>query len=208
MKNILCALLVWFFFNGIAGAEYAPDSHDERQENIDLLSNQCGYALDEDIASKITISSINKNEKVVSFDFYTLVKLVDRPIQGKLSFGCFVTGANTLTPGAAQKRTAADVITSEDSGGRYARKIAWQRKYEGNGWVGTIAYVNSVFGDQVRLASPDYFLICPDKRKFPCFSFEALNKRLNRKEADRIPKMLGGIGIIDSPSTTPETSGK
>ena len=208
VKNIFLILLIFFSFGGISGAESASNNYINGKENINLLPSQCGYVLDDGIASKAIKSAVNRNGKFISFDFYLLMKPVNRPIHGKLSFGCLAAGSNASSPRVVQKRTAADVIVSEDSGGRYSRIVAWQRKYKGNGWDGSIAYVNSMFGDQVKLESPDYFLICPNNSDYPCFSFEVLKERLNRKESDRIPGMLGGIGIIDLRSTTPETFGK
>lgn len=206
MKNIA---LTWFLFLslfGVASAESVNHGSVDLQNNIYLLANECGYALDKNITSEISKSSSTASDKVVLLDFYIVMRPGSRPIHGKLSFSCFAAGSAASRPEVTQKATAADEIALEDSGGRYARDIVWQRKYEGKGWGGTIAYVNSIYGDQARRTIPDYFLICPNKIGLACFSFEVVKAKLAKNESDRIPGLLGGIEIIDSLSTTPESS--
>ncbi|WP_124519030.1 hypothetical protein [Burkholderia stagnalis] len=206
MRNIIFPCVALFLLSEVTGAESSSNDLVDLHGNISLLENKCGYVLGENISSKVIRSLVSENEKIASFDFYLRMRLENRSIRGKLSFSCFVAGSRASEPGVVQKTTAADEIALEDSGGRYARDIVWQRKYEGKGWDGTVAYVNSVFGDQERRAAPDYFLICPNKGGFSCFSFEVVKGRLSRMESDRIPRMLGGIGIIDLRSTAPEKS--
>ncbi|MDR5750386.1 MULTISPECIES: hypothetical protein [unclassified Caballeronia] len=207
MRNIFLTWLVIFSLIGASSAESVDNGSTDLQNNISLLRSQCGYVLDENILAKIVGSSSNVNGNVIFFDFYIVMKPRIKPIHGKLLFSCFVAGSTPTRSDIAQKTTAADEIALEDSGGRYVRDIAWQRAYEGKGWSGTIAYVNSIYGDQERQAVPDYFLVCPNKNGFACFSFEVVKEKLDRKESDRIPSLLGGIGI-DLPSTTPESTDK
>jgi hypothetical protein len=124
-------------------------------------------------------------------------------IQGKLSFSCLAGALSASPENSVLRTTAADEIALEDSGGRYARNIVWQRKYEGDGWVGTVAYVNSVFGDQSKQPIPDSFLICPDKDGLACFSFEVGKKQLKKQESDQVPGFLHGIALSNSQVTVP-----
>ncbi|WP_407971959.1 hypothetical protein ACJ51O_30050 [Burkholderia pyrrocinia] len=204
VRHIFLVLLAFFLLDGAARGELVSNGIANHRDNIFLLENRCGYVLGENISSKIIDSSVRVNNKVISFDFYLVMKLGGRPIRGKLSFGCFVAGSSALGPSAVKKTTAADEIALEDSGGRYVRNIVWQRKYEGKGWGGTVAYVNSVYGDQERLVAPDYFLICPDAIYSPCFSFEVVGRKLGKKESDQIPVALGGIEVVDLRSAAPE----
>lgn len=208
VRNSVLTWLVFFSLMGASGAESLNNGSIGPQNNISLLRSQCGYVLDENISAKVVRSSSSMNGNVISFDFYIMMRVRSKPIHGKLSFSCFMAGSAASTPDIARKTTAADEIALEDSGGRYARDIAWQRAYEGKGWNGTIAYVNSIYGDQERQAISDFFLVCPNKNSFGCFWFEVIKDKLDRKESDRIPSLLGGIGIIDLPSTTPEASYK
>jgi hypothetical protein len=206
MRNVFLAFLVFFWLDGAARAEFASSGHVNYRDNVSLLEGRCGYILGENISSKIVDSSVNLNNGIVSFDFYLVMKLDRGVVRGKLSFSCFVAGSSVSDSSVANKVTAADEIALEDSGGRYVRNIVWQKKYEGKGWGGTVAYVNSVYGDRERVRVPDYFLICPDAIYFPCFSFEVVGKRLGKKESDRIPVVLDGIEIVSLRSTAPEAN--
>lgn len=204
VRHIFLALLAFFLLDVATAGELSSNDRINYRDNIFLLENRCGYVLGENLSSKTIDSSVNVSDKIISFDFYLVMKLDARPIRGKLSFGCFVAGSGASDSSVENKTTAADEIALEDSGGRYVRNIVWQRKYKGKGWDGTVAYVNSVYGDQERLTAPDYFLICPDAIYYPCFSFEVVGGRLSKKEADRIPVALGGIEVVDLRSTAPE----
>lgn len=206
VRNTLLALLAFFWLDGAARGELASNGRANSLDNIFLLESRCGYVLGENISSKTVDSSVNVNNGIISFDFYLVMRLDRRPMRGKLSFSCFVAGSSVSGSSIANKTTAADEIALEDSGGRYVRNIVWQRKYEGKGWDGTVAYVNSVYGDRERLAAPDYFLICPGAIYSPCFSFEVVGRRLGKKESDRIPVALGGIEVVALRSTAHERS--
>ena len=196
MRCILLAgiLLFSLIFGGNAGAKDRGSG--DLVGNVSLLADQCGYVINKPILNKISRLALKINDRIISFDFYVLLRSVNGPIDGKLSFGCVTARSGAPKPDLAKRQTAAEEIAQADSGGRYTRGIIWQRKYEGDGWTGTIAYVNSVFGDQERLNAPDYFLICPDRGRLACFSFEIQNGKLENQEGDRIPELLRGIAIV------------
>ncbi|NTZ06119.1 hypothetical protein [Burkholderia metallica] len=206
VRNMFLVLLAFFGLDGAARAESDSNGRLNYRDNIFLLESRCGYILGENISSKTIDSAVSVNNGIVSFDFYLVMKLDGETIRGKLSFSCFVAGSRVSGSSVANKTTAVDEIALEDSGGRYVRNIVWQKRYEGKGWDGTVAYVNSVYGDQERLPVPDYFLICPNAIYFPCFSFEVVGGRLGKKESDRIPVVLGGIEVVALRSTAPETN--
>jgi hypothetical protein len=208
MKKIVLACAL--FFSLICDVIARPENHDSSNlwGNVSLLSNWCGYAFDEEILSQISKSTSKINDRIILLDFYVVLRNADRPIYGKLSFGCFMVESTAPKQGTTHRLTAAEEIAQEDSGGRYARNIVWQRRYLGVGWSGTIAYVNSIFGDQERSDIPDYFMICPDKGELACFSFEIEKTRLREKESDRIPELLHGINIANSRKEISEISDK
>ena len=208
MRNIVLAGLLCFSLIFEVNADPVDHDPDDLKSNISLLASQCGYVLDESILSEISKSSSKTNEQIISFDFYISLKPADRPIHGKLSFGCFTVGSTAPKQDVTQRATAAEEIAQADSGGRYARNVIWQRRYEGKGWTGTIAYVNSVFGDQENLDIPDYFMICPDKGRLTCFSFEVVKAKLNKRESYIIPELIRGIGVSDLSKMAPESSDK
>ncbi|WP_431825007.1 hypothetical protein [Burkholderia sp. F1] len=193
------ALVVILFASSIfrADAESISSDSGDFNKNVLLLSSQCGYEIGGSVFREVSKSVSKISDQIILLDFYVSMALEDGLIQGKLSFGCFTVGSGAFKQEGARRLTASEEIARADSGGRYSRNVVWQRKYEGNGWNGTIAYVNSVFGDQENLSIPDYFLICPDKGKLACFSFDVLGVRLDRREIDKIPALLGGIGAVE-----------
>jgi hypothetical protein len=208
VKVIALACLLLSFFRE-AGADPINGRSNDLQPNETALATQCGYALDKRMSDRISKSSLNIDDKSISIDFYLLLIPVRRPVQGKLSFSCLRTESTESSRYFFHKTTAADEISLEDSGGRYARNIVWQRKYEGDGWTGTIAYVDSVYGDEEKQTVPDYFFVCPDRDGFACFSLEIEKTKLRKNESDRIPQLLRGITLIDfKKATLPRTSGK
>ncbi|WP_124863257.1 hypothetical protein [Burkholderia anthina] len=204
VRNIFWMLLAFLGLGGAANGESVSTGHVNYRDNVSLLKNRCGYVLGESISSKVVDSSVGVNNEIISFDFYLVMALDKRAIRGKLSFSCFMAESGVSGSSVVNNTTAVDEIALEDSGGRYVRNIVWQRKYEGRGWDGTIAYVDSIYGDRERLTVPDYFLICPDAIHYPCFSFEIVGQRLDKKEIDRIPVALGGIEVVALRSTAPE----
>ncbi|WP_321839673.1 hypothetical protein [Paraburkholderia bannensis] len=196
VSGILLVLFIFSSFVDCSSANTKNIDSERLSKNTSLLSNRCGYVLDKNIIDKISKSYSKVNDRIISIDFYVSLKVADRPVNGKLSFGCFMVGAKESEASGLKRPTAAEEISQADSGGRYARNVVWQRTYEGAGWTGTIAYVNSVFGDQENLKVPDYFLVCPNKGKLACFSFEVQRPRLDRRESDKIPDLLRGIVFL------------
>jgi hypothetical protein len=198
--TLFCIKLVW------ANSEYYKSN--EFRRNQSLLASQCGYEFDRNFPWRITKSSSKLGDKFVSIDFYVDLMPAHRNIRGRLSFSCLMARSDVSLKNSVQKTTAADEIALEDSGGRYARGIVWQRRYEGVGWTGTIAYVNSIFGDQEKQKIPEYFLICPDEGGVGCFSFEIEGLKLEKRESDQIPVLLHGVLMINSRNAVSNSSGK
>lgn len=191
---VLCSLV------GSTRAESVNPNSTDLQANQSLLASQCGYAIDKNLSAQILRSMSSVSDKVVSVYFYLKLTPVQRPIHGKLSFGCFSPQSEASQKNIPPKTTAKDEIALEDSGGRYARNIVWQRTYDGEGWAGTIAYVNSVSGDGKKRRSPDFFLICPNVDRLSCFSFEVEKLKLENAESDRIPELLRGVMLVNNNS--------
>jgi hypothetical protein len=205
MKNVALAGIAFLLLSSRLAAETINSTPRGMKSDYSLLAEQCGYALNKNIINNISKSSSKINDHIISFNFYILLKPASRAIRGKLSFGCFMRESSKPKQDTTHRQTAAEEIAQADSGGRYAHNIVWQRTYEGDGWIGTIAYANSVFGDQKKLNIPDYFLICPNNGELVCFSFEADKNELTRKESDRIPELLHGIMYVNSSKTAPAT---
>jgi len=110
--GVLCLLLIFR-----VGAEPANSDPDDLKSNVSLLASQCGYVLGDDILSEILRSSSKINDQIISFDFYVSMKPANRPIHGRLSFGCFVFESAVSKQGVAKRLTAGDEIIQSDSGG-------------------------------------------------------------------------------------------
>ncbi|MDR5777668.1 MULTISPECIES: hypothetical protein [unclassified Caballeronia] len=196
MRRIVLLCLVFSLGTGTARAASMADDGDLKK-NLSSLEKQCQYQLDENLINRISKSSSKVDENVISIDFYLTIRPAKRDVEGKLTFACLTTKAEASEQKSLKKTTASAEIALEDSGGRYAREVAWQRKFEGQGWNGTIAYVNAVYGDQRKQRISDYFLICPDKNELTCFSFEIVKFKLSKRESNRIPEALLGIEIVN-----------
>ncbi|WP_143189412.1 hypothetical protein [Paraburkholderia lycopersici] len=133
MKKIVLACFVIYFFIGEAGAEPVNLESSDLKSNLALLSGQCGYALYKNISDRVVKSLSIVTDKVVSVDFYIDITSM-HAVEGKLSFSCLAAALIKSPQNSLQKTTAADEIALEDTGGRYARNIVWQRKFEGDGW--------------------------------------------------------------------------
>ncbi|WP_155888014.1 MULTISPECIES: hypothetical protein [Cupriavidus] len=188
---------------GISGAQTGNDS----RKAIAKLRDSCGYEVGPSIISRIHSFDIKELEKSSVFDFNLLIDDAGRKIHGHLSFGCHkATSIENIESGevnstANSKKhnnlTAKEEIEAEDLGGRYARIVSWQRNYRADNFAGTIAYVNSLFGDGEKSAIPEYFLVCPEVPGFSCFSMEIGNiNRLTKNEVFCIINILEDLKII------------
>ncbi|WP_321798761.1 hypothetical protein [Caballeronia sp. J97] len=195
MKNILVALAVILAPNQFANAQTAW--HGEPHLNVDLsmLENQCGYKLGEKLLRHVKSSASRIENQIMSVVIYLDVDPFRRAIHAKFSFSCFIASTTGSSPDTAHRTTARAEIQAEDSGGRYTRTIEWQREFRGIDWVGTIAYVNSIYGDGEKRTVPDFFLICPNKDGMTCFALEVEKTTLSKKESDLIPGAIREISI-------------
>jgi hypothetical protein len=185
MKNILILLftaLLPLISNG-AGTSQLDISLDEVNNH---LSNQCKYELSDELQKLIIKKNFKQNEKITAVDFYFLIKAKAKKIQGKMSFSCFNESSNSQKNTDVKTNdtasvstlalTAKEIIRNEDSGGRYMRLIAWEKKINTKNWAGTVAHVNTIFGDKTKIKVPDFFLICPASLQMSCIGVELPDK--------------------------------
>lgn len=160
-------------------------------KNSTPLQEYCGYEFDRKIKRNIKKSTLNESKDYRTITFDLELNLKNRQVIGKTVFVCPTTIAH-LPP---QVVSARDQISLEDAGGRYARIVEWERPSQGDGWSGTAAYVNSIFGDGQRLDANDYFLICPNTPKNACFSIEFEVNRLTAFEAMEVLNIMSHIKL-------------
>ncbi|HMC99429.1 MAG TPA: hypothetical protein VKH37_04720, partial [Ferruginibacter sp.] len=147
MKVIRCSFVAVGALLGIVCAQQLPGNNPDLSKAADLLGELCGYSLDNSILEKVKSSSIGFENNVFRAEFLLELKPVDRYLKASLYFGCFLPGKDSMGSKIGVPLTARGEIANEDSGGRYARNVVWERKYTGLNWIGTMAYVDSIFGD-------------------------------------------------------------
>lgn len=170
------------------------------------LRENCNYDLGEDIFSKINSADINIATEAAIIRFNLDIPLSHHRKNGaaKLLFGCNVKPPNphgekmhSGTINVNGTTTAKEEITNQDSGGRYGRVIDWQRSYKGENFRGTVAHIDSIFGDGVKIPTAEEFYICPAVSGFVCFSLifdESL--RLTKSERLNVVKLLQHVRIV------------
>ncbi|EDT03663.1 hypothetical protein BamIOP4010DRAFT_2822 [Burkholderia ambifaria IOP40-10] len=197
MKILLFSIVVASTFLGVVCAQQLSRNDPDLSKAAHLLGELCGYSLDNSILEKVKSSSVSFENNVFRAEFLLELKPVDRYLKASLYFGCFLPGKDSMGSKIGVPLTARGEIANEDSGGRYARNVVWERKYTGLNWIGTMAYVDSIFGDGSSRKIPAYFMTCPKVADLPCFSLEFERNDLVGREVDRIQDLIHGIYIVD-----------
>ncbi|MBY4766743.1 hypothetical protein [Burkholderia ambifaria] len=149
--------------------------------------------------NKMKSSKSRFESDVFHADFYLELTPAGRRLMASLSFACVVKKKDMNGSGERVPLTARGEIANEDSGGRYSRHVVWERRCSGSNWSGTIAYVDSIFGDGSRLRIPAYILTCPKDIGLTCFSLEFERDDLTSEEVDEISNLIHGIFVSNSP---------
>ena len=191
-------VVVWIFIDGVC-ARPRPGADLDFAKAISLLRELCGYSLDNSMLNKVKSSKSRFESDVFHADFYLELTPAGRRLMASLSFACVVKQKDMNGSGERVPLTARGEIANEDSGGRYSRHVVWERRYSGSNWSGTLAYVDSIFGDGSRLRIPAYILTCPKDIGLTCFSLEFERDDLTSEEVDEISNLIHGIFISNSP---------
>lgn len=200
MSYIRCVFVI--FLIGIISAGNSVAKFDSNvTENLSKIKEYCRYALGDRISS-----AVKGAEKISAADSIVIVFDADfspkkRNISAKLTFGCNLVpqavDSNDQYMKRDQPKTAKEEIELEDSGGRYGRNVVWERPYRGANIAGTVAYVNSVSGDRVKIRVPDFLLVCPNQPGLTCFSLE-IDKEISLTKAEQewFVMILGDIRYL------------
>lgn len=190
MKNILLPGCFAFIALCSSGFIYASD----QEIDDDLLQCHCGYHLGDSLEKKILRTDSEASKKVYSEKSEIEINLGERIIHGELHFSCFISAHDSDDQVGDGVKVASEEIEREDSGGRYARVITWSSEFYGNGWLGSIAYTNSVFGDGAYIPTHSFFYICPKEKESSCFSLEInSNYKLTEADSRKIPAAISDI---------------
>ncbi|CAG9186074.1 hypothetical protein [Cupriavidus pinatubonensis] len=194
----------------IALLSFSDTANAQTSEGVEtalaLLREGCKYELGEELLSKISSADTSHPPEAVIIKFNLDILLSRRKKSGaaELMFGCNAKQSkfrdeeiDRSTKKIRSTTTAKEEIINQDSGGRYGRIIDWQRKYQGENFRGTVAHVDSIFGDGIKMPTAEQFYVCPAVAGFVCFSLiidESL--RLTEYERSNTVKMLQHIKII------------
>lgn len=190
MKKIL--LPGYFVLISLSSSGFIYGS--DKETNADLLQHHCGYHLGSSLDKKIIYTESKISEKIYSENSEIEINLDERVVRGELHFSCFISAYDSGDQFDDSEKTASEEIEREDSGGRYARKIAWSSEFYGSNWIGTIAYTNSVFGDGSYTPTHSFFYICPKEKTSSCFSLEInSNYKLTEADSRKIPGIISDI---------------
>ena len=152
----------------------------------------CGYGIEGKLAGKVTNINSEAKNGIRQEKINATIKLGKRQIPVSIEFSCHTSPATTTE----EIRNAKSEIETEDSGGRYYRIVNWEKEIRGKNWLGTMIYVNAIFGDGEKSTIPDQFLACPKASRNPCFYINvAPSTHLSKAESMQVKKLLVDISI-------------
>lgn len=166
-----------------------------KTSNITAARTACGYDLAQ-IQDSVIDSKINSLEDGRFQQTFMLGWASGKKhFHGVLTLDCTSNGKPTAGL-SAPILTPEEIIIEEDSGGRYARHVAWQKSINANNWTAKIAYVDHVIGDGQRIKLND-FLICNSTIATPCIKLSiTAPQRISNKDIRYTLVMLGKISVV------------
>jgi hypothetical protein len=199
-RTILAVAALFWFLSSPCWADSA-----RIHTAFELTRSRCGYDLGSAQVEKVADASIQTsgsgNVKII---YSTDLGSENRHLKGTLTFNCFggplpaserESGGSTPSSPNTVPPTPKQIIEDEDSAGRYARVVAWQKKITAVNWVLNVAYVNSVMGDGQRSPS-NYFLACNSVAAMPCIEIEMEKpKELSASESAKVLAFISGISV-------------
>lgn len=182
--TITTAILILSTSSTSRGESHPPENSEENE--------LCGYRIEGELAKEInTINSEAKNG-MRRKNIDATIELGTRDIPVSIEFSCHTS----IAPSTEISKTAKSEIEKEDSGGRYYRIVNWEKSINGKNWSGTMAYINTTFGDGEKITAPDQFFICPNESKNPCFYINIDQTiHLSTSESKRIQQILSDISM-------------
>lgn len=187
-----------------------------KSNSLNFLVEKCGYDLGKFVGSEeksIEIYHSNSGEFLYDIGVNLNITFPNRVVGAVFSTFCkyspkayglkwpsmYWENEGSMKEAVASGRLSnpKEIISEEDSGGRYGRNVSWTKPFVGVNFKGKISYVNSQFGDGQKTNSPDFFMICPDDSQLTCMSLEFPEKiRLSPKERRLIMIRLRDIRYI------------
>ncbi|MDN6859218.1 hypothetical protein QO207_21715 [Pseudomonas sp. CAN2814] len=153
-------------FVAISTAVTSTTSRGESPSTVEPETRKfCNYYIDGNLSRNIKNIESTTNNGIQKNKITTTIKAGKNLIKTDIEISCYTTSS----PASTEPRGAKSEIELEDSGGRYYRIVNWEKEVRGKNWLGTMAYVSSIFGDGERSVIPQQFLTCPNLPRSPCF---------------------------------------
>jgi len=182
--SILIAITA-LFLSSTSRSESRPTIRNEE-------NNFCGYNISGKTFERIENIESTTNNGIQKNKITTTIKTGRNLIKTDIEISCHTTSS----PATTEPRGAKSEIELEDSGGRYYRIVNWEKVVQGKNWLGTMAYVNSIFGDGENSAIPNQFLACPKLAPNPCFYIHiATPTKLSKRDSTQIINSMKDISI-------------
>lgn len=174
-------------------------------ETLDRIKIECGFDLQRWLMTSTVGAQV---EPMGSNGFRALIDVQPKNWTAKakiqFAFNCPIRAQKSLRGDALASKpiesipskgtSARAVIEDEDAGGRYARHVASERAICAANWQGTVAYVDSLFGDGQN--TPMTFLLaCDAQLSRPCIEVHVKPTiHLRGKKLESIFELLRNIG--------------
>ena len=184
MRALYVVILISAVFGGANGQETSrPVAYELAQ-----MDDACKFSIPSESAKKI-VSAATTQRSATSYQLSLTVALNPHSttLTGRAVFACMSSQPTEAQSAQGhrfedssalrtQAKSPREVIQDEDSGGRYFRHVAWEKKFPAENWPAVVAFSDYVFGDG-RKSKTDFFLVCHATAPIPCFSFEVNQER-------------------------------
>jgi hypothetical protein len=180
-------------FVAVSTAIASTTSRSESPSTVEPETRKfCGYNIEGNLSENIKNVESTTSNNIQKNKISTEIKSGKNLIKADIEISCYTTSP----PVTIEPRSAKSEIELEDSGGRYYRIVSWEKEVRGKNWQGTMAYVNSIFGDGEKSAIPNQFLACPKLALNPCFYIHiATPTKLSKRDSTQIINAMKDISI-------------
>lgn len=177
-------------------------------EHLEIMGSACKFSIPVDTRNNV-IGSIKEELSGGAFRLVFLISLglKESSPKGRISFSCSSRQTNSSTYEPPQRGiggennkirtlTPREIIREQDSGGRYFRHVAWEKKIGGSNWPANVAFSDYLFGDGKK-SYTNFYLICHAELAVPCFEFsDEKTTRPSRKASLQILNFIREISFI------------
>lgn len=193
MRLVLCLLLLLFI---------APAYSQEQMNGkgfFENLKSKCRLGFDEEVVGRIKnsgfVASKIDGRDFISTEFTLKIRETEKTVEVRVNIYCMAKEDSQEIPEISM--TPREQIEQEDSGGRYYRHVAWQKRISGINWKGKAAHVNALHGDG-EVLPVNFYLVCLKVNGNPCLQINVQPPRTAiRKVHSTVMKMISRIEYFE-----------